>query len=49
MVYQKHKKENGQKSPLDESIQVEKERGQERAAAYTICTPRAWANAVEIP
>jgi hypothetical protein len=49
MTHQKQQEENGQKSPLDESVQVEKERGQERAAAYTIRTPRAWANAVEIP
>jgi len=49
MTHQKQKEENGQKSPLDGSIQVENERGQERAATYTIRNPRTWANAVEIP
>jgi len=33
MTHQKQDEENGQKSSLDESIQVENEHGQERAAA----------------
>jgi hypothetical protein len=49
MTHQKHEEENGQKSPLDESIQVENEHDQEHAATYTTRNPRAWANVVEIP